>query len=270
MTSHLHVEIAGEGPPLVLLHGFGATLFTWRFLVEPLAASHRVICVDLLGFGASPKPRDADYSVRAQSMRIEALLTELRLSNPVLIGHSFGGAVALLTALRLTEAGTIRSLVLIDAPAYEQSLPFFIRALRTPLGPALTRIVPVELQVKLVLNLAYFKDSAVPRESVHVYADALRSPGGRHALVRTAREMIPSDIEALSQEYPHIRVPTLTLWGRHDDIVPLSTGERLARELPHASLVVIEQAGHLPQEEAPFETLRAVTAFLSEEHTNGP
>ena len=155
----LHFDSAGDGSPLVLLHGFGATLFTWRFLVAPLAASHRVIRVDLLGFGASPKPRDVDYSIRTQSELVEHFLAARGCRNVTLIGHSFGAAVALFTALRLKDAGPIRSLVLIDSPAYRQPLPLFIRALRTPLGPALTRIVPAEIQVRAVLKLAYFDNA---------------------------------------------------------------------------------------------------------------
>jgi pimeloyl-ACP methyl ester carboxylesterase len=258
----LHFESAGDGPPLVLLHGFGATLFTWRLLLPSLAASHEVVRLDLLGFGGSPKPHDGDYSISGQSTLLEHFLAARRLQDVTLIGHSLGGAVALFTALRLKESGLIRSLVLIDAPAYGQTLQLFIRALRTPLGPALTRMTPAEIQVRAVLKLAYFDNAAVPNESVRVYANALRSPGAGHALVQTARQLIPPDIEALSQTYPQVRLPTLLVWGRHDDIVPLSTGERLARELPRASLVVIERAGHLPQEEAPAETVRALTGFL--------
>src|SRR5207302_4882136 len=108
-TVELHFDSAGDGSPLVLLHGFGATLFTWRFLVAPLAASHRVIRVDLLGFGASPKPRDVDYSIRTQSELVEHLLAARGCRNVTLIGHSFGAAVALFTALRLKDAGPIRS-----------------------------------------------------------------------------------------------------------------------------------------------------------------
>ena len=259
---NLHFETAGNGPPLILLHGFGATRFTWRMLVAPLAASHRVVLIDLLGFGDSPKPYDADYSIRAQSRRIEAFLDAHQLKDVTLVGHSLGGAVALMTALRLRDNGLVRSLVLIDTPAYRQPLPLFIRALRSLLGPALTEVVPAELQVKSVLKLAYFDNSAVPKASVRVYARALRSPGAGRALVQTARELIPLDIDALSLEYPQMRLPTLLVWGRHDEIVPLSTGARLARTLPHASLVVIERAGHLPQEETPSEVIRALTDFI--------
>ncbi len=258
----LHSEAVGNGPPLILLHGFGATLFTWRFLVAPLAESHRVVRVDLLGFGNSPKPYDGDYSIRAQSKLLEAFIAAHCLNDVTLVGHSLGGAVALLTALRRKNTGLVRSLVLIDAPAYQQPLPLFIRALRTPLGPTLARVMPAELQVKSVLKLAYFDNAAVPTESVRVYARALRSAGGRHALVQTARELIPPDIGAVSLQYPQLHVPTLLIWGQHDEIVPLSTGTRLARVLPHATLVVIERSGHLPQEETPGEVIRAVTEFV--------
>src|SRR5438477_4783421 len=100
-----------------MLHGFGATLFTWRFMVAPLAVSHRVIRIDLFGFGGSPKPQDADYSIRAQADRVEQFLATHGLRDVTLIGHSLGGAVALMTALGLHRTGLLRSLVLLDAPA---------------------------------------------------------------------------------------------------------------------------------------------------------
>lgn len=262
MTDELYFEATGAGPAIVLLHGFGATLFTWRFMTAPLAETHRVLRIDLLGFGRSPKPRDADYSIHAQSDRLIRFLEAHALRDVVLAGHSLGGAIALLSAVRLRGTGAIRSLVLLDAPAYRQPLPLFISALRTPVGPLLTAIVPPRLQVKAVLKLAYFTNSAVPEESVRVYAQALDTPGARHSLVQTARALIPPDIDALAARYPTVDVPALLVWGARDEIVDVSTGQRLARELPHATLVTIDRAGHLPQEEAAPDTIRAVRAFL--------
>jgi pimeloyl-ACP methyl ester carboxylesterase len=248
---------------MVLLHGFGATLFTWRLLLPFLSSSFTVSRLDLLGCGGSEKPTDGDYSIRGHSLLLERLLSERQLHGVTLVGHSFGGAIALYTALRLQGTGRIRKLVLIDAPAYRQRVPFFIQALRSPLGPAITRLVPPRIQVKAVLQLAYYEDRLVSAESVRAYAAALTTEGGRHALVRTARELIPEDIDQIAAQYPQLTTPTQIVWGDHDTIVPLSTGQRLARELPHATLRVIPGSGHLPHEERPVETIDALRGFLS-------
>lgn len=263
ISSELYTRTTGAGPPVLLLHGFGATSFTWRFLTPALTSSFEVTEVDLLGCGQSPKPEGGDYSVRGHSMLIERLLAERGLRAVTLVGHSFGGSVALLTALKLHGAGIVRRLVLIDAPTYRQRVPLFIQALRSPLGPAITRTIPPEVQVRAVLQLAYFEDAAVSKESVRAYASALRTQGGRHALVRTARELIPPDIDEIATRYSSLTTPTLILWGDHDEIVPLSTGQRLARDLPHASLSVIARAGHLPHEERPDEAIPIVSRFLA-------
>ena len=248
----------------MLLHGLGATLFTWRFVAASLAKEYEVIQLDLLGCGASPKPRDGDYSIHGQSSLLEGLLLQRNLRDVTLVGHSFGGAIALFTALRLRATDRIGRLVLIDAPAYAQPLPLFIRALRSLLGPLLTRVLPTELQVRVVLKLAYFKNKDVSRESVRVYAEALRSTGARHALVQTARALIPPDIAAICAQYGDLRLPCLVIWGEHDAIVPLTTGRRLARDMPRASLAIIERAGHLPQEERAKATIQALSEFLDQ------
>lgn len=258
----LHVETEGIGPPMVLLHGFGATLFTWRLLLPTLRQSFQVTRLDLLGCGQSAKPAGGDYSIRGHSRLLEQLLVERDMKDVTLVGHSFGGAIALYTALRLRDSGRIGKLLLIDAPAYRQPIPLFIRALQSPLGPALTRMVPPRVQVKAVLQLAYYEDRLVSAESISAYAAALETRGGRHALVCTARELIPPDIDDIAAQYPQLTIPTLIVWGDHDAIVPLSTGERLARDLPNATLRVIAGAGHLPHEERPAESVQAITTFL--------
>jgi pimeloyl-ACP methyl ester carboxylesterase len=263
----LHFESTGSGRPLLLLHGFGATLFTWRLIAPALAAKHRVVCVDLLGFGGSPKPSDGDYSLRHQSELVQALMREHGLDGVTLVGHSFGGGVALMTALQMRWPA-VRSLVLIDAPAYPQPLPLFLKTLRTRAGPFLTETLPAEEQVRAVLRLAYYDDAAVLEESVHVYAQSLRSEGGAHALVQTARELVPPDLEAISRTYPQLDVPALLIYGREDQIVPFTTGERLARALRDARLVVLDRTGHIPQEENPAVVLRLIEGFLDEAPTH--
>jgi alpha/beta hydrolase fold len=115
----LHVEEHGLGRPLILLHGMGGSGYSFRRVIGALSRTNRVIVIDLKGFGASEKPFDLAYAPFDQAALIEAFLRQRRLTNVTLAGHSYGGAVALLTALRLqrTEPGRIRRLVLMNAPA---------------------------------------------------------------------------------------------------------------------------------------------------------
>jgi pimeloyl-ACP methyl ester carboxylesterase len=258
------VESCGAGRPLLLIHGFGATLYTWRALVPTLARRHRVITVDLKGSGRAPKPPDGHYSVRDQARHVADLIDSEDLSDLTLIGHSFGGGVALAALVgRALSPARVKSVVLIDTMAYRQRIPWFIAALQVPaLGPLLLRVSPPELQVRLVLRAAYHRPQRITDDAVEAYAAPLRDAAARRALIETARAIPPADADALAAQYGGITLPTLLVWGRHDAIVPLAIGERLRRAIPGSRLAVIDDAGHLPHEEQPEPVLRELEEFL--------
>lgn len=264
----LHYETYGHGKPVVLIHGLGVNSFTWRHLIAPLSQHHRVIAVDLKGYGMSPKPDDNMYSLYDQSRLVSQFIIEHDLRNVTLVGHSYGGGVALASAVYLSRAhpGRLERLVLIDSIAYKQSLPMFVRLLATPiLGPLLVHLVPETRQIRSIMELTYYDDRLIENEAVERYAQSLRSPGAKSALLSTARQILPSDIEEFAQMYRELRVPTLILWGKEDQIIPLSIGQRLAFDLPNATLKVLADTGHAPQEESPKETLRLIEGFLPDQ-----
>ena len=125
---------AGQGPPILLLHGFGACAYTWRYLIPPLAAEHRVFTLDLKGFGLSDKPDDGHYAVADQAEMVADFIRRQDLHDLVIMGHSMGGAVTLMTYLKLreTDPGRIQKLVLIDSAGYPQKLPWFIWMAKVP------------------------------------------------------------------------------------------------------------------------------------------
>ena len=263
--TQLHCETHGRGPPVLLIHGFGASSYSWRHLVPALAERHSVVLVDLQGFGRSPKPPDARYCIHEQARLVAALVRERGLGRPTIGGHSFGGGVALLASLALAGDARHRParLMLFDSIAYRQPLPLFLRVLRTPLvGPLGVRLVPDRMQSRYVLRLAYHDDNAVPPDAVEAYAAPLALPGAKRALVRTARNIVPGDIDAIAARYPSLAMPTLIVWGRQDAIVPLAVGERLHREIAGSRLVVFDRCGHIPHEERPDDARRTVLAFL--------
>lgn len=262
----LHAVERGAGDPLLLVHGFGASVYSWRFLVDELAKTHRVIAIDLKGFGDSPKPLDDAYTLRDQVALVTAFIRERDLRNLTLVGHSYGGGVSLLAALELQahREDRLARLVLIDNVAYPQEFPFFIRALRTPLlGPLGAWILPATLQARKVLELCYHDPRRITDEQVEAYAAPLRTSSGRHALIETARRVLPPDMDRVTSDYKQLAAPTLLLWGRHDRVVPLEVGQRLHSELPNSRLAIIEDAGHIPQEETPAETLAELRDWLS-------
>jgi pimeloyl-ACP methyl ester carboxylesterase len=267
MTSSLYYEQHGSGRPVVCLHGFGASAYSWREIIPTLAVSHKVYALDLKGFGQSPKPRDGLYSVFDQSKLVLQFIADHDLTSVTLVGHSLGGGVALATAVELVQSKpeTLASLMLFDAVAYRQSLPVFIRALRTPiLGSLSQHLFSARLQVRSVLRQAYYRDDLIPEAAVQQYSAALRQPGGKYAVRETAAQIVPPGIDALTARYSSIRVPTLIVWGKHDEIVPLANGERLHAAIGGSVFVVVPDAGHVPHEEAPDAVRQAIRAFLRE------
>ncbi len=261
----LHYEVHGTGRPVLFLHGFGAHLFTWKYLVEPLSKENRVLLVDLKGHGLSPKPEDKKYSAYDQAALVYQLILKEDLKDLTIVGHSFGGAVALVTTLRLIEEETDRlaKLALVDSAAFLQSLPLFIRILRIPLINVLSlHLLPYKFQIRSVLWQTYYDHAKISDDFVEAYARVLGMPGAKQALMETAKQIIPSDIDRLISQYPKIRVPTLILWGAEDRVVPPEIRERLNQALPNSEMAVIENCGHIPQEEQPDEALKIISGFL--------
>lgn len=257
---------SGKGQPIVLLHGFGASSYTWRHVEPELVKwGYRVLTVDLKGFGLSDKPPDEKYSIFNQAELISAFIRQLQLKDATIIGHSLGGGVALVLALddNPDVRSRISKLVLIDSIAYSQNIPIAFNILRTPvLGQIGSRIVPIEVQTRVALKLAFFDDSKFNDEDVKEYANALRDKGSRHAMIQTARQIMPENLPELSSRYRSIQVPTLIVWCDHDKVIKPNIGLRLHNNLPNSTFRVIRDCGHLPHEEKPHETLRALQVFL--------
>ena len=261
----LYYQEEGNGPPLLLIHGFGASTFTWRHVAPELAKTHRVIAVDLKGFGQSDKPFDGRYSVFDQAELLAQLIEDKDLRNLTLVGHSFGGGIALLLALEANRRleGRISRLVLLDTIAYPQHIPVFFRLLDVPLVSQLgVRMVPPSVQTRVALRIAYLDDSKIDPEEVEIYAAPLKTAAGKHAIIHSARQIMPDGIAELSERYKTIELPTLILWCDHDRIVPLEVGLRLRRTLPNSTLRLVEDCGHMPQEEQPELTLQLIKAFI--------
>jgi pimeloyl-ACP methyl ester carboxylesterase len=261
----LYYEETGKGSPILLIHGFGASTFTWRHIAPELAKTHRVIAVDLKGFGQSDKPFDSRYSVFDQAALLAQLIEDKDLHNLTLVGHSFGGGIALLLALEANERlkGRLARLVLLDSIAYPQNIPVFFRLLDVPLVSHLgVSMVPASFQTRVALRIAYFDDSKIDQDEVDTYAAPLKTAAGKHAIIYSARQIVPDGLAEISERYKTIELPTLILWCDHDRIVPFEVGLKLRRTLPNSTLRLVEDCGHMPQEEQPESTLKLLQDFL--------
>lgn len=264
----VHYKTMGEGAPvLVLLHGFGASLFSWREVIAPLAEAGTVIAFDRPGFGLTERPLPGDwtgqspYSPEAQVELTVGLMDALGVEQAILVGNSAGGTIAMLTALAHLER--VRALVLVDAAVYTGGgAPGLVRLLsNTPqmrrVGPLLVR--RIRTWGRDFAGLAWHDPSKIAPEVWEGYLKPLQAENWDRALWEVTRASHPSNLAARLGE---MHMECLVITGGDDRIVPTGQSIRLSQELPNATLVVIPDCGHVPQEECPAEFLQAVADFL--------
>ena len=262
----LHHKIYGAGNPVLCIHGFGASLYSWRNFVDPLSQNYQLILIDLKGCGDSPKPPDSHYSTKDHADLIYKFILDHDLKNLTLIGNSFGGALSLLLSVMLleNEPGRLRSLILIDAGAYKEYIPGYLKLIGVPIiGAAAIYLVPAKYAAKSILKLAYYDPGKITKEQIEAYAAPIAAPGGKHALLETGKQIIPPNIDELVTKYKDINVPTLIIWGKQDKIINPIVGDLLDQAIPNSTLKWIDQCGHVPQEEKPEETVPLVLDFLA-------
>src|SRR5437016_321471 len=176
---HLHHKIYGTGNPLLCIHGFGASLFSWRNFVTPLSQNYQLILIDLKGAGNSPKPPDNGYSTQDHANLIYQFILDHDLRNLTLVGNSFGGALCLLLSIILMEKqpGRLRALVLIDSAAYKQYIPWYVKLIGLPLiGAVAIYLTPAWCMARSILKLAYFDPKKITAEQIAAYAAPIASP----------------------------------------------------------------------------------------------
>ena len=246
----------GEGPTVVLLHGFASSIENWVTVMPRLVKDHRVIAIDLRGFGWTDRPV-ADYSPAAQAKLLKDVLDERKVGKIALVAHSWGSSVALAFALAYPDQ--VERLALYDAWVYDSQLPSMFHMARAKgLGEALFSLFYSE-RYEERLTLGFYNPELVTQQLVDDVELAFDRPGTRFAALETVRGM---RFDELEPKYRTITVPTLLLWGREDLVTPVSIGEKLVRQLPNAKLSVYPRCGHFPMLEASSESTRDLLAFL--------
>lgn len=246
----------GEGPAVVLLHGFASSLETWATVAPVLEKKRRVVTLDLKGFGWTDRP-EGDYSPAAQARLVFALLDARGVGEASVVAHSWGSSVALQMAL--DQPARVQKIALYDAWVYEEQLPtFFLWARADGLGEALFGAFYRERPDEKIAH-AFFNPRFVTQALVDDVERALDRPGTTAAALAAVRGQRFKDVQG---RYRSIGQPTLLLWGREDEVTTLPFGERLAHDLPGARLVVYPRCGHFPMLEAAAASTAELTAFL--------
>ena len=251
---------AGSGPAVVLIHGFGSSLYTWKDVIPALALRHDVVALDLPGFGESDRP--ADLAVEDFPRAVVGLMGRLGIARAALVGNSLGGGTAVLVTATAPER--VSRLVLVDAAVYNtapSARPGMIRLATSPLARILDLVPAKRLFVERSLRQVFHDDALLTRERVAEYLAAAKRPGSVTALSSLGRSL-DEQPRRVPEALHSVAAPTLVVWGAEDTWIPRAQGERIASAVTGARLVVIPSCGHMPQEEKPAELVRLLLEFL--------
>lgn len=273
-TARLHgqevsYKLAGDGPPIVLLHGITSSLRTWDGVFEQLAEHHTVLAPDMLGHGRSGKPR-GDYSLGAYASGVRDLMALLGLGSATIVGHSLGGGIAMQFAYQFPTR--LDRLVLVDSGGLGAAVS---PALRAAALPGAELVVPLLFNARTraagravngLLGRVGLRPSAEQHE-VLTGLDSLSSPDAREAFLHTVRSVIaPSGqrVDARDRLYLSSAVPSLLMWGERDRIIPLGHGQRAHELMPSSRLEVFPGAGHFPFRDDPDRFVEVLSRFVAE------
>jgi abhydrolase domain-containing protein 6 len=243
----IHYLVAGEGPPLLIVHGVAMRGSDLAPIFSTLSKHHRLYVPDLLGYGGSDKPRHSDYSIATQAEVIRGFMDAMRLEQPDVMGVSMGGWIALKMAAEHPQR--VRRVVLVSSAGFE-----FKTSLNELSFSA--RTIP-ELQASLRLQTD--RADMIP---MFVLRDILRVSKKKAWVTRAAMRSMLSRRDLLDRRLHRARMPVLLVWGTRDRIIPFSLGARMQEELPQARLVALEGCGHLAIIECREEALPPVVDFL--------
>jgi pimeloyl-ACP methyl ester carboxylesterase len=255
----------GDRPPVLLLHGFGSSTYSWRHTIPALASHERVLALDFPGHGYSERVTTPTYSLRRYADLVAGFLTALEIGQAVVVGNSMGGAVALQLAIRHPQR--VARLVVVDAATGSEDTrrpPAALMRLLTagPLGRAFIYYTfGNPAFARRGLEFSYADPARLSDRSFTSYRAPLRVRGTAQALV--AMTTSPPD-DDLPELLPAIHAPTLILWGAGDRLIPLARGEYLREVIPGSRLDVLPDCGHLPQEECPAVFNAALNTFLAD------
>jgi pimeloyl-ACP methyl ester carboxylesterase len=246
---------AGKGPTIVLVHGFGESLMSWRGVFDRLTARADVIALDLPGFGLSSKPASG-YATDSLAADLLGALTALGARRAVLVGHSMGGAVVFAAALR--DPGRVRAVVFVD-PALVGTPAPVSEARKNDTARGTAPLIAEYEALRTRFTSPHDPDWLFESDSARTYAPA-DDPAYRVAVSQVLREF---DFGYLTDERAAAwRVTTLVLWGEYDEIFPLEAGRRLAERL-NSRFEVVPRSWHRPHVERPTETAALIEQFVA-------
>lgn len=250
----------GAGEPIVLLHGFPTSGHLWSNVVPLLPEGHRVVVLDLLGFGRSDPPRGHAVDIRAHADRLIGVLDHLGIDHACVVGHDIGGGIAQWAAVRHPQR--VSRLGLVSTVAFDGWPSREVKLARAMLP--LTRHLPPSWILSVVRSdlLRGYVDAERGTHEVELYLRPFAEAPGRDALIAHFESLHWRDTEALTPRLPDIVCPVSILWGEHDPFIPAAVGRRLSEAIRGATFECLAGARHFLPEENASSVAKSVGALL--------
>jgi len=270
LTIHGHRRAfvrTGRGPALLLLHGLGCDHTTWEPVVAALSRHYTVVAPDLLGHGLSDKPR-ADYTLGGYANGMRDLLTVLGIDTVTVVGHSFGGGVAMQFGYQFPERTERMVLVApgglgpeVSAAIRAVTLPGFHQAMGVVTLPGVRQLATTGLRALAATGMSHLRDL----DEVADMVDSFKDPRARGAIRRVVSSVVDwrgQIVTMVDRAYLTEAMPMLVVWGSEDRVIPVHHVEVAAELAPGATIEVIEDAGHFPHKDHPQVFMRVLDHFI--------
>ena len=253
----IHFRDEGNGYPIILIHGTGASLHTWDSWTKELVKTHRVIRLDLPAFGLSGQDPLKRYSSMDYVALLNDFVNELNINEFHLAGNSLGGLVAWLYASKYDRK--INKLLLISPSGFSSDkTPLVIRLAKTPFINSFLRYLTPKSFIKKNLKEVYYHDSLITEEIINRYRDLTLFSGNRSAFI----DRVNIKSEDYSYKMSLIQTPTLILWGENDEWIPMDNAFKFEDAIENSRVVIMPETGHIPMEERPLESLKIAFEFI--------
>jgi pimeloyl-ACP methyl ester carboxylesterase len=258
---NIRVLAAGNGMPVVLIHGFMGMAYDWRFNIQELGKHFSVYALDLPGFGYSDKPLNFDYTSDGYAEFIASFLNAYRIERAVLIGNSMGGQIALMFCSKYSDR--VAGLVLVDSGGYPHSVEFLpFKLLKAPVIGGMSMALINRTVIKIMLRKGiYFNGSFATDEVINNYHGVYGTVNARKMPPIIMRGIM-KDEARIASNLDNIKCPTLIIWGAEDRVISPSRAGMFHKDIRNASVLIMPQAGHMPQIEKSKAVNKAVIKFL--------